>query len=304
MLFIIKYYLAENLRINKNKNNPMAHKMKKKISVIALILLSVFFIPFYSCKKKDEVTSSDNKPPVAKAGVDKSITFPTDSVVLDGSGSSDPDGSISYLWTKINGGICTLDGTGASKLTVKGLMTGKYTFKLTTSDVFGASSSDDVIVDVLDLNKTATSVIDKVYMDTTISGTATFKQKNNENVILTLDVTCPYKANKSVAVHMHMMPDCGGMAANAKGHWNPTNASHGKWGGAAGTFHIGDIGNINLDGTGHATYTVSTNLWNINGADTSRNVIHRSIMIHSGVDNYTTQPTGASGTKIGCGAIK
>jgi hypothetical protein len=32
MLFVIKYYLAENLRINinKNKNNPMAHKMKKK----------------------------------------------------------------------------------------------------------------------------------------------------------------------------------------------------------------------------------------------------------------------------------
>ena len=284
----------------------MSHKTKKQFRGIALFavtaLLMIAF--FYSCKKKDDGVASTNKPPTAKAGPDLS-TFPTNMITIDGSGSSDPDGSIgTYAWTQTGGGVCTLNGTNTSKLEFTPMVTGIYVFKLTATDIFGATASDEVKVTVADFNKTAVATIGQVFTDTIISGTATFTQKNNEEVLLTLNVTCPYKANKSVAVHMHMMPDCGGMAANAKGHWNPTNASHGKWGGATGTYHIGDIGNIALDGTGHATYTVSTSLWNINGPDTSRNVINRSVMVHSGVDNYITQPTGASGTKIGCGAIQ
>ncbi len=45
-----------------------------------------------------------NKPPTANAGPDQVITLPTDSISLDGSASSDPDGTISErLWTKISG---------------------------------------------------------------------------------------------------------------------------------------------------------------------------------------------------------
>ena len=45
-----------------------------------------------------------NQPPVANAGTDQTITLPINSVTINGSGSSDPDGSIStYLWTKISG---------------------------------------------------------------------------------------------------------------------------------------------------------------------------------------------------------
>src|SRR5690606_21232578 len=45
-----------------------------------------------------------NKPPVADAGVNKSITLPASSVVLDGSASKDADGSIAgYAWEKISG---------------------------------------------------------------------------------------------------------------------------------------------------------------------------------------------------------
>jgi len=47
------------------------------------------------------VNNENNKPPIAVAGPDRAITLPTDSVLLDGRTSSDPDGSISsYLWTK------------------------------------------------------------------------------------------------------------------------------------------------------------------------------------------------------------
>lgn len=62
-------------------------------------LLTVIFIGlflFLSCQK--EISCPEcitvNKPPIAKAGNDKAIVLPTDSVQLDGSGSNDPDGTI------------------------------------------------------------------------------------------------------------------------------------------------------------------------------------------------------------------
>ena len=45
-----------------------------------------------------------NRPPVADAGADQTITLPTNTVNLDGSGSTDPDNNITgYAWTKISG---------------------------------------------------------------------------------------------------------------------------------------------------------------------------------------------------------
>ena len=47
-----------------------------------------------------------NQSPTAKAGSDQTITLPTSTVSLSGSGT-DPDGTISaYSWTKISGSIC------------------------------------------------------------------------------------------------------------------------------------------------------------------------------------------------------
>src|SRR5690606_32484051 len=43
-------------------------------------------------------------PPAADAGTDRTISLPQDTVILDGSGSSAPAGSISsYEWTKVSG---------------------------------------------------------------------------------------------------------------------------------------------------------------------------------------------------------
>jgi len=172
-----------------------------------------------------------------------------------------------------------------------------------TSLSFYACKKKDKETDptVEDIYKTATATIEKVYPDTLVSGTATFSQVNDGDVTLTLDITVPSRANKSVAVHLHMMNDCGGNATNAMGHWNPTKSNHGKFG--TGSFHLGDIGNVDLDKNGHATYMFSTNAWNVNGSDTLRNVVGRSIIIHSGIDDYTTQPSGNSGNRIGCGGI-
>ena len=72
--------------------------------VVCVLLAVVLIHP--SCKKEKscEGCITTNKPPTAMAGSDQILTLPTDSISLDGSSSSDPDGTISdWRWTKISG---------------------------------------------------------------------------------------------------------------------------------------------------------------------------------------------------------
>lgn len=136
--------------------------------------------------------------------------------------------------------------------------------------------------------------------DTTVSGTVHFNQDGNE-VKMKLEISVPKKAGQSVAVHIHEHGDCGDMGKGAMGHWNPTGQQHGKWGSAS--FHAGDIGNINLDDKGNGSLELKTDLWSLGGSDKT-NILDKAIIVHSGVDDYTTQPSGNSGERIGCGVIK
>jgi gliding motility-associated-like protein len=89
-------------------------------------------------------------PPTANAGADKSITEPTNSIILTGSGT-DTDGTItSYLWTQISGpNTATLTGATTTSVTANNLIPGSYTFSLTVTDNSGLTGSDQVIVTVL-----------------------------------------------------------------------------------------------------------------------------------------------------------
>lgn len=145
----------------------------------------------------------------------------------------------------------------------------------------------------------ASAKITGTHADTTVEGTATFDVDNGK-VKMVLDLNIPKMANKSVAVHLHEHGACGDMGKDAHGHWNPTNQEHGKWGSAA--FHLGDIGNVQLDKAGVGTLTMSTDLWTL-GGDSTTNIIGRAFIVHSGVDDYKTQPTGNAGSRIGCGVI-
>ncbi|HEY1009414.1 MAG: superoxide dismutase family protein [Daejeonella sp.] len=136
--------------------------------------------------------------------------------------------------------------------------------------------------------------------DTAGSGTAQFTKKDDGTVELSLNVKFPKMANKTVAVHLHEHGDCGDAGKGAHGHWNPTNEAHGKWGSAA--YHSGDIGNVQLDAEGSGSVTVSSDRWTI-GGDDKTNILGRAVIVHSGVDDYTTQPTGNAGSRIGCGVI-
>ncbi|MEI9809895.1 MAG: heparin lyase I family protein [Bacteroidota bacterium] len=88
---------------------------------------------------------ASNKSPVIKTGPDQTYTTAVSSITLDGSGSSDPDGSIvSYAWTKDIGNGGTITSPSSAKTTVTGLTAGVYRFKLTIKDNKGAVVSDTI----------------------------------------------------------------------------------------------------------------------------------------------------------------
>jgi len=106
------------------------------------------------------------------------------------------------------------------------------------------------------------------------------------------------------AIHIHEKGDCSSAdATSTGGHWNPTNQPHGKWGDEAG-FHLGDIGNLTADQNGNATLTLATDMWCIGCDDTDKSILNRAIIIHQGVDDFSSQPSGNAGKRIACAVIK
>jgi len=110
----------------------------------------------------DEYSSGavTNVAPVASAGSDQTITLPVATATLNGSGSSDPDGTIaSYAWTQASGpATATFTSAAIAQPTISKLVTtGSYVFKLTVTDNKGATATDQVTVTV----KAATVVTNK-----------------------------------------------------------------------------------------------------------------------------------------------
>ena len=147
----------------------------------------------------------------------------------------------------------------------------------------------------------AEATLQAIYPDTALTGKAVFDAEAVNKVKMNLQLSIPSKAGKSVAVHLHANADCGDMGKAAGGHWNPTNAQHGKWGG--NSFHSGDIGNVKLDMNGNGSLDLETDLWSI-GGDSSTNILNRAIIVHGGEDDFVSQPSGNAGGRIGCGVIQ
>lgn len=91
---------------------------------------------------------ASNAAPTANAGPDQSNVEPWATVLLDGSASSDSDGTIaSYAWTQTAGTTVTLTGSGATRTYIApGTIAGETeTFSLTVTDNGGATSTADTV---------------------------------------------------------------------------------------------------------------------------------------------------------------
>ncbi|MEN8692424.1 MAG: PKD domain-containing protein [Desulfobacterales bacterium] len=98
------------------------------------------------------VVSLDNLPPIADAGVDQTVNE-GDIVALDGSNSSDPNGSIAtYFWEQTAGPAVSLSNSTTAQPTFTspnvGLQGKSLTFTLTVSDNQGLQNSDAVTIRV------------------------------------------------------------------------------------------------------------------------------------------------------------
>jgi Cu-Zn family superoxide dismutase len=99
-------------------------------------------------------------------------------------------------------------------------------------------------------------------------------------------------------VHIHEKGDCSDKkAVSAGGHYDPTASEH-HGGAKTAIRHAGDLGNIEVGKDGKGTLDVVVE------ALTVESVVGRSIVVHESYDDMKTDPSGASGARIGCGKIE
>lgn len=134
----------------------------------------------------------------------------------------------------------------------------------------------------------------------TLSGEAMFMEADGGDVSLTLRVQNAPAGEH--AVHIHENGDCSAPdASSAGGHWNPMSASHGKRG--EDSFHVGDIGNLEVGADGIGSLSMTFADWSLEETG-DESVLGKALVIHSGADDFRTQPDGAAGERIGCGVIE
>ena len=120
-----------------------------------------------------------------------------------------------------------------------------------------------------------------------IRGTVRFSQRGNGTLVTARIYGLPPEG--FFALHIHQGTNCGGVEyANTGSHFNPANLPHPK--------HAGDLPPL-LSCHGRAYLSVLTDRFS------TAEVIGRTVVIHSGPDDFTSQPAGNAGEKIACGLI-
>lgn len=136
--------------------------------------------------------------------------------------------------------------------------------------------------------------------DSNVTGDVTFTEENG-SVGMTAMLTGLTPGEH--AIHIHDKADCSSADGKSTGgHWNPTGTPHGKWGADEG-YHKGDIGNFTADAAGNATVEFSTEEWCIGCDDENKNIVGKGVIVHQGVDDFTSQPSGAAGARVSCTGI-
>lgn len=130
----------------------------------------------------------------------------------------------------------------------------------------------------------------------TCAGTVTFSQEKDG---LHINARITGLTPGEHGFHIHEFGDCACDDAICAGdHYNPTKQLHA--GPAHEHRHIGDMGNLVANEQGVAEYAFIDKVSSLNGP---HSIIGRAVIIHAQPDDYTTQPTGNAGGRIGCGVV-
>jgi len=130
-----------------------------------------------------------------------------------------------------------------------------------------------------------------------VRGTVTFTQEA-DGVRVVADLTGLKPGEHGFHIHEH--GDCSAPdGTSAGGHFNPTGMPHG--GPDAEQHHLGDLGNLTADTSGTAHLDRVFKFLELTGPN---NIVGRGLIVHSGRDDLTSQPTGNAGSRVACGVIK
>ena len=124
-----------------------------------------------------------------------------------------------------------------------------------------------------------------------LSGCVEFYQENGCVLIETRISGLPRENETGFfGFHIHQGESCSGTDFSGTGsHYNPTDQSHPK--------HAGDLPPL-LACQGNAYLSAKTDRFSV------KDIIGRTVVIHSNPDDFNSQPAGNAGRKIACGVIR
>ena len=99
--------------------------------------------------ENDQNAETPNTPPIVDLGFDRILVLPENSVEINA--LVEDDGLISdFNWEQLSGNPATTSSPSESSLLVEDLTAGNYIFRLTVTDNFGSSSSDELELQVVE----------------------------------------------------------------------------------------------------------------------------------------------------------
>ena len=128
------------------------------------------------------------------------------------------------------------------------------------------------------------------------SGSVTFEETNGR-VKITAEMSglAPGKHG----FHIHEIGDCSSPdASSAKGHLNPGNTQHGAP--DSPTHHAGDLGNIEADAEGNASFQMTVDFISLTEGPNS--VLGKAVVVKADEDNFDL--SRSDGVRLACGVIE
>jgi len=161
--------------------------------------------------------------------------------------------------------------------------------------VFWKGSSDDVFIQ---------KAVVVLKGDSQVSGTVTLEQASRNSPVKITGKIQNLSKNALHGFHVHELGDASNGCLSAGPHFNPYSKNHGAP--TDSERHVGDLGNIQSDGSGEATLSIQDPLISLNGP---LSIIGRSVVVHAGTDDLgkgndaESLKTGNAGARSACGVI-
>jgi len=128
------------------------------------------------------------------------------------------------------------------------------------------------------------------------NGSVTFEETNGR-VKITAEMSglAPGKHG----FHIHEIGDCSSPdASSAKGHLNHGNTQHGAP--DSPTHHAGDLGNIEADAEGNASFQMTVDFITLSEGPNS--ILSKAVVVEADEDNF--DPSRSDGARLACGVIE